>query len=41
MFGPIYLLTILFKFNRKFVMGRLSVVKDQAGKARVIAITSY
>jgi len=40
-FGPLYLLTILFNINCKFVNGRLSVVYDQAGKARVIAITSY
>lgn len=41
LFGPLYLLSILFKINCKFVNGRLSVVYDQAGKARVIAITSY
>jgi hypothetical protein len=41
LFGPLYYLTIVFNLNCKFVSGRLSVVYDQAGKARVIAITSY
>jgi len=40
LFGPLYLL-ITWWGLKPFVNGRLSVVYDQAGKARVIAITSY
>lgn len=41
LFGPIYLLLTYCGLIKPFVNGRLSVVYDQAGKARVIAITSY
>lgn len=39
--GPIYYLCVRFGLIRPFVNGRLSAVYNQAGKARVIAITSY
>jgi len=41
LFGPVYIILTLLGLIPRFVLGRLSVVKDQAGKARVIAITSY
>jgi len=41
LFGPVYILFVLFGITPSYKLGRLSVVKDQAGKARVIAITSY
>nr|UTQ48818.1 RNA-dependent RNA polymerase [Monilinia fructicola mitovirus 1] len=40
LFGPLYFIITLFR-RRKAVLGRLSVVYDQAGKARVVAITNY
>jgi hypothetical protein len=40
-FGPLYILLVSLRAIRPFENGRLSVVYDQAGKARVIAITSY
>jgi len=39
--GPVYYLLVFLGVIKPFVNGRLSVVYDQAGKARVIAITSY
>lgn len=39
-FGPLYFIITLYK-GRRAVLGRLSVVYDQAGKARVVAITNY
>jgi len=41
LFGPFYYLLVTFRVIKPFVNGRLSCVYDQAGKARVIAITSY
>nr|QKW91256.1 RNA-dependent RNA polymerase [Botrytis cinerea mitovirus 9] len=38
--GPLYYIIILLN-KRKAILGRLSVVFDQAGKARVVAITNY
>jgi hypothetical protein len=40
-FGPLYMFLSHFGFIKPYENGRLSVVYDQAGKARVIAITSY
>jgi hypothetical protein len=40
-FGPLYIPLVSLRAIRPFENGRLSVVYDQAGKARVIAITSY
>jgi len=41
LFGPIYILCVSLGITPSYKLGRLSVVYDQAGKARVIAITSY
>jgi len=41
LFGPIYVLCVSLGITPSYKLGRLSVVYDQAGKARVIAITSY
>lgn len=41
LFGPLYLILLQLALIKPFVSGRLSAVYNQAGKARVIAITSY
>nr|AWY10969.1 RNA-dependent RNA polymerase [Sclerotinia sclerotiorum mitovirus 7-A] len=40
LFGPLYLI-ISFTTSSRLEEGRLSVVRDQAGKARVVAITNW
>jgi hypothetical protein len=39
--GPVYLLLLGLRLIRPLHLGRLSVVYDQAGKARVVAITNW
>lgn len=39
--GPFYLLALIFKLSKPSKLGRLSVVYDQAGKARVIAVVNW
>jgi len=40
-FGPIYLIIYACGGSRKLVLGKLSVVYNQAGKARVVASTNW
>jgi hypothetical protein len=39
--GPIYVATWVIGVNRRLPIGRLSVVYDQAGKARIVAMPSF
>lgn len=39
--GPIYILTWVLGVSKKLPIGRLSVVYDQAGKARIVAMPSF
>jgi len=39
--GPVYLLLLGLRLIRPLHLGRLSIVYDQAGKARVVAITNW
>jgi hypothetical protein len=39
--SPLYLTFLLFKDMKKLHIGKLSVVRDVAGKARVVAITNW
>jgi len=39
--GPIYILTWVLGVSKKLPIGRLSVVYDQAGKARIVAMPNF
>jgi len=39
--GPIYVITVVLGVSKKLPIGRLSVVYDQAGKARIVAMPSF
>lgn len=41
LYGPLYFTMYLFGVTKKLYLGKLSVVLDQAGKARVVAITNW
>lgn len=41
MFGPLYLVFYMVGYGSKLALGKLGVVYDQAGKARVVAITNW
>lgn len=40
-YGPLYIIMYLLGMTKKLYLGKLSVVYDQAGKARVVAITNW
>jgi hypothetical protein len=39
--SPLYIVFLLFKDLKKLHLGKLAVVRDVAGKARVVAITNW
>jgi len=39
--SPLYLVFLLFKDLKRLHIGKLSVVRDVAGKARIVAITNW
>jgi len=39
--SPLYLTFLLFKDVRRLHLGKLAVVRDVAGKARIVAITNW
>lgn len=41
MFGPFYLVSYMVGYGSRLTLGKLGVVYDQAGKARVVAITNW
>lgn len=39
--APLYIVLTIFGFEKPYHIGRLSIVYDQAGKARIIAVVNF